>query len=117
MIPNPVTPGRKTPCQRCGVPTLPDFCLDCRAVDPEFCAAGRTSRQVLSDRQAQNAQYREFNRLMYYLAEHALPYERPPKTRRPARIRLSINDNPPLFPVTTTTTTTTARIPATKDSP
>lgn len=46
-------------CARCGIATVAEFCRDCKAVDPEFTAGGKTRRQLEADRKAQREKWRD----------------------------------------------------------
>lgn len=37
-------------CKRCGVIQSAEFCIDCRAVDPRFCAGGLLARDLQQER-------------------------------------------------------------------
>lgn len=58
----PTTYNDYRQCGRCGIATSAEFCRDCKAVDPEFTAGGRTRRELDAERAVRQEDWHEFQR-------------------------------------------------------
>lgn len=51
-------------CKRCGVLQSAEFCLDCRSVDPRFCAGGLQAKDLAAERTKYRTQAQEDRKMI-----------------------------------------------------